>query len=515
MKPRIAGIRRSSLVSTIFTILAIPVLLSDGIAASYYISPTGSDSNSGAATSPWKTFAFAIPRLSPGDTLILKDGVYSASNSGYPHISKNGTASQPITIKAENERQAFIDGDGNVPFWVSGSSYLVFEGIRIRNRDVLISNPIGGHVIYVGSSNHLTFRRCLVHNNNRYYNGAIFALDGVSYSLFEENELYFFHRNGLSTSTGTSNVFRRNYANSRNYADISGGYPSGPTNKGDSGFQIYPGTNHIFENNIAENTGGGFDMHPEYGPTVNNRFYGNIALSCDMGFFVNVRGNTLDTMARDTYIENFVAVKSASVGMYLRANKNTVLKQVTVLDGSGSGGVLADSPTSSVGDAAPTVFMTNTLSANNLGLPGVSISTAYTSWSVNFADSYSNAPNYSPSSDSRIVSSKTVSPNLGGCKVWIPFGSPMKATGQNGEDIGANILYRYQNGVLTSVPLWNLDGSFPHGAIISGVNDTAGASALDVHQRLNVNTNGCSFPAGYGSTTVTSAPAPLALRIVQ
>ncbi|MBI2557718.1 DUF1565 domain-containing protein [Candidatus Woesearchaeota archaeon] len=44
----------------------------------YYISPTGSDSNPGTSASPWKTFAFTIPKLKAGDTLILKDGTYNA-----------------------------------------------------------------------------------------------------------------------------------------------------------------------------------------------------------------------------------------------------------------------------------------------------------------------------------------------------------------------------------------------------------------------------------------------------
>src|SRR3989344_3567658 len=91
-----------------------PTISSTG---TYYISPTGSDSNAGTSVAPWKTFAFAIPKLQPGNSLILKNGTYNGSNSGYPNINcsvsaKNGTASAPITIKAENERQAHIASNG-------------------------------------------------------------------------------------------------------------------------------------------------------------------------------------------------------------------------------------------------------------------------------------------------------------------------------------------------------------------------------------------------------------------
>ncbi len=71
----------------------------------------------------------------------------------------------------------------------------------------------------------------------------------------------------------------------------------------------------------------------------------------------------------------------------------------------------------------------------------------------------------------------------------------MKGAGVGGADIGANVLYRYGNGVLTTQPLWDLiTGAFPRGAIVRGVNDIPGSSLFDVHKRLNVNTNGCFLP---------------------
>ena len=64
--------------------------------------------------------------------------------------------------------------------------------------------------------------------------------------------------------------------------------------------------------------------------------------------------------------------------------------------------------------------------------------------------------------------------------------------------------------MLTNQPLWNPStGEFPGGAIVPGVNDIAGSSRFDVHKRLNVNTNGCSFPAGYAAgTTVPPLTGP-------
>jgi hypothetical protein len=72
----------------------------------------------------------------------------------------------------------------------------------------------------------------------------------------------------------------------------------------------------------------------------------------------------------------------------------------------------------------------------------------------------------------------------------------MKGACTDGEDIGANIVCRYENGVLqVGNPLWDpATGKFPCGAIYHGINDIPGESCFDVNERLNVNANGCQLP---------------------
>jgi parallel beta-helix repeat protein len=198
----------------------------------------------------------------------------------------------------------------------------------------------------------------------------------------------------------------------------------------------------------------------------------------------------------NTHYENNVAINSGSVGFYIRTSYNTTGTNNTAIGAAMTGFVWDRESTN--GSPGRTFFFDNTLSINN-GKYGT-YSVHQTGWLLNYVNSYNNPSlNFYPSSDANRTNSKTVNPNLGGCKVWIPAGSPMKGAGKNGRDIGANILYLYQNGVLTSTPFWTrADGSFPHGALVAGLNDIAGASAFDLHKRLSVNTNGCSFPVGYG-----------------
>ena len=101
-----------------------------------------------------------------------------------------------------------------------------------------------------------------------------------------------------------------------------------------------------------------------------------------------------------------------------------------------------------------------------------------------------------------------VDPQMGSCIVFIPQSSPMKGAGKNGEDIGANILKRYEDGVLTDQTLWDADtGAFPCGAIVSGLNDVSSSSCFDVHERLNVNANGCALEMAQEAGTATADSA--------
>ncbi len=62
----------------------------------------------------------------------------------------------------------------------------------------------------------------------------------------------------------------------------------------------------------------------------------------------------------------------------------------------------------------------------------------------------------------------------------------MSGAGSDGSDIGANIIYRYKDGVLTNALLWDVDtGAFPCGAIVPGINDV-GEVCSSVHSRLGI-----------------------------
>lgn len=64
--------------------------------ASYYVSPSGSDSSAGTQAQPFATIQFAASRLVAGDTLFLHTGDYHETVT----LGSSGSATAPITIQA-------------------------------------------------------------------------------------------------------------------------------------------------------------------------------------------------------------------------------------------------------------------------------------------------------------------------------------------------------------------------------------------------------------------------------
>ena len=99
-------------------------------AETYYVSMTGSDSDTGLIGHPWQTLQYAVNRLTAGDVLIVEDGTYT----GFYMDKIKGTASQRITITARNRLGAVINQPPsgrtrNVEFL--SCSYITFDGFEV------------------------------------------------------------------------------------------------------------------------------------------------------------------------------------------------------------------------------------------------------------------------------------------------------------------------------------------------------------------------------------------------
>jgi hypothetical protein len=94
----------------------------------FYVSPSGDDSNPGIEEAPWKTIGKAARTLVSGDTAIVMDGTYT---EGEIVFRNSGTASEPITLRAQNKHLAILSStSGCSPNISISASHVTIEGLR-------------------------------------------------------------------------------------------------------------------------------------------------------------------------------------------------------------------------------------------------------------------------------------------------------------------------------------------------------------------------------------------------
>lgn len=130
----------------------------------------------------------AIANASAGTTIILANGVWTDTDI---NINKNGTAANPVTIKAQNPGQVFFEGNVNIHL---GGSYIIFEGFVIQNASGLQSNNGSiDHLIEFRDSNNNDCDNCLVTNIKiDSYNGTTAQLEDTFKWIFilgQNNEI--------------------------------------------------------------------------------------------------------------------------------------------------------------------------------------------------------------------------------------------------------------------------------------------------------------------------------------
>lgn len=494
-------------------------------AVTYYISPTGSNGNNGTSTStPWLTFSFSIGtgagKAGCGDELVLRDGVYGdGTSTGKLSISgMNCSLGNEFTIRAENERQAKIadNGTGHACHILS-SSYLIFDGMYCRSTDnnYLSTTAELGEVFVIQQSHHITVRNSVSVNPNRYGNNHTFVAFESQDILFEDNESYIFSRHCVSAGSSTRVVVRRHYCNPRG-GKIPGGFSAGgqPLGTGDALMSMYPCRDCVLENSIADSTETPMFINEQNANFASgvlvkgNKVLGNICYNCSLsnGIVPNARNVAdLNHTPQDGLIRDNVGVQYRSNSPFILCldcvnytiDHNTVMG--TDEGTSAAHGIRAgDQSTLGATPAQSSVTITNNL-VKDRPLNGFMISGVNT-WSGNNNRSFSNGTAFSPAAPSNWGTTYTNDPGYGSCHgLWVPDGSVGKGQGTGGSDIGAKILYRYVNGVLTTTPLWDpTTGAFPFGAADrDGVNRVAGKSLFDWHVRANIKSVGCPFPAGY------------------
>lgn len=151
----------------IAVIACMQVICGSARGGEYFLSTTGSDSQSGALDAPWATFAHAAPLLAAGDTLNIRGGIYAER---LVLTGKAGTAKAPIVIRPYGEEIVVIDGATlTVPgggrmglVAILDCDHLTLSGIAIRNFKTSSSNRIPAGIQIEGRGDGVAIRNCTV-----------------------------------------------------------------------------------------------------------------------------------------------------------------------------------------------------------------------------------------------------------------------------------------------------------------------------------------------------------------
>ncbi|HLO33505.1 MAG TPA: choice-of-anchor Q domain-containing protein [Anaerolineales bacterium] len=236
-------------------------------AATWYVAPTGSDSNlCYASNSPCRTLNGAITKAGTGDVIKVTTGTYTNPASNVAVINKGLTLSGGWdSAFAIQGGASIIDGGGvqNGILANSAGSTVVVENFVIQNSHT--GSDSGG--IYIYGAN-FTLKNSSVINNTAGRGAGIFLINNASLSLINTTIASNVSNSGAGIyvsgpSTGTVNIKYSTIA--YNSASVSGGGVSLPT----TGTTI---TNSIVANNTSPS-------NPDCSGTINTSNYniiGNI-----------------------------------------------------------------------------------------------------------------------------------------------------------------------------------------------------------------------------------------------
>ena len=186
-----------------FLIILFINLNAISFAATYFVSPTGSNANTGIIYRPFKTISYGLKKLKAGDILYVRTGNYEERIYMY---SINGAENKYITIQAYPGESPVIDGKGidvgsGGGLVQIGSNYITFSGFEVKT-----SSASG--IVTSGSSSNITISHCNVHDC---WDGGI----GISsnYSIVEYCTVYnvSLENEGGGTSSYSAALSARQY----------------------------------------------------------------------------------------------------------------------------------------------------------------------------------------------------------------------------------------------------------------------------------------------------------------
>lgn len=265
------------------------------LSASYFVSPTGSDSNSGSANSPWLSLQHAVDSIGAGDHIEVESGTYQGCR-----IGNSGTAAAPCVLEAAPGAHAVIDAPGpnnahgsdlEIENFSGAVSYWTLNGLEIEN------SPLAAG-IDVRNTSHITIENCYSHNNEKW--GLFLAFS--DYPLITHN-----HFSYNATQHGIYDSNSGDYATvTDNECDHNAGAGIQFNGDASSGGKGYMTGNLIADNVLHDNgSAGGSALNfdgLDNSTIENNLLYNNLAGGVVLYAYDSAIGSQNNVVANNTIV---------------------------------------------------------------------------------------------------------------------------------------------------------------------------------------------------------------------
>lgn len=285
-------------------------------AGNYYVATTGSNSNPGTLTAPWRTVQFAANVVPPGSNVYVRGGIYNEAVT----IKVSGTAAGGyITFQNYPGEVPILDGTGLVVpdadtgmILIANRSYLRISGFEMRNYTTATRYRTPSGIQVQGAGHHLELRDNRVHHIRTNYNGAVggdahgISVSGTSatrslrHLIIDGNELFALRLGSSEALVLNGNVEQFEVTNNRVHdtnnigIDLAGFYGVSPDPATDQA------RNGVVRGNVVYNITS--YNNPAYGP-----HYAANGIYVDGGRDIRIERNTV--YATDIGVE--VASESA------------------------------------------------------------------------------------------------------------------------------------------------------------------------------------------------------------
>jgi parallel beta-helix repeat protein len=335
----------SIFLTSLFTVLFVAEV---SLAATYYVSTNGKDSNPGTDAAPWRTVSKAAQMLQPGDTIYIKGGTYA--EQVIP--ARSGLAGSEITYAAypgeipvlDGQTLSITDPDWGGLFLIKDKSYIRVLGLRIQNSASISGSPgIAG--ILVTNSNNI---------------------------LLENNTIFNTRSSGIGIWDST---YVRAFSNDIQKA-VNGGSQECLTVSNSSFFEV--ARNHVHNGSGLEVGGEGIDVkQASVSGTVHHNFV--YALPGAVGLYIDAYSSVAPGLQQIKVYNN--SISNVSIGIAIGAESGGNVQDIQVFNNvvhhTGSQGILVtDWMGGSEGTKKNIAIFNNTAVANGSGTWGGGITIA-------------------------------------------------------------------------------------------------------------------------------------------